>query len=105
VKTEFKSSFVKDPRGIKSRKIHERVKALIELVESVADLSAIVDLKKLHGAGAYFRVHVGEYHHLAPVALRDARMSCARYVPRTSLEKRARIWYEFAIHSFRRVPS
>ena len=61
MKTEFKSSFVKDLRGIKSRKIHERVKALIELVESVEDLSAITDLKKLHGAGTYFRVRVGEY--------------------------------------------
>ena len=61
MKTEFKSSFVKDLRGIRSKQIRERVKALIELVESVQDPSAITDLKKLHGAGAYFRVRLGEY--------------------------------------------
>lgn len=61
MKTAFKSSFIKDLRGIRSKRILERVGALIELVESAETLSAIANLKKLHGAGAYYRFRIGEY--------------------------------------------
>lgn len=61
MKTQFKSSFAKDLSGIKDKKLHQRVKALIQLVEESDDLSAVSGLKKLRVPRGYYRVHIGEY--------------------------------------------
>lgn len=61
MKVRFKASFLSDLKAVKDRLLHERVKALIERVESAHDLSEIPNLKKLRGGGAYFRVRVGDY--------------------------------------------
>lgn len=61
MKTQFKSSFAKDLSGIKDKKLHQRVKALIQLIEESDGLSAVTGLKKLRARGGYYRIRVGEY--------------------------------------------
>jgi hypothetical protein len=53
VKTVFQSSFAEDLRSIKDPNLHDRVAEWIETVEQAADLSAIPNLKRLHGASGY----------------------------------------------------
>ncbi len=60
MKVRFKSSFGKDLRGIKDKKLHKRVEALIQLVEDSNDLIDVSGLKKLRGPGGYYRVRISE---------------------------------------------
>ena len=60
--TAFKSSFVKDLRSIKSKRVLKAVAQLIETVEKADNLKAIPDLKKLKAAkGNYYRVRLGDH--------------------------------------------
>ena len=59
--TAFKSSFVKDLKSIKSKRVLEAVAELIETVERADNLKAIPDLKKLKVKGNYYRVRLGEH--------------------------------------------
>lgn len=59
--TTFQSSFAKDLRSIKDQNLFDRVADLIQTFEQAENLSAISNLKKLHGAGGYYRVRLGEY--------------------------------------------
>lgn len=61
MKTEFKSSFVKDLRSIKNQTIRNRVAELIETVEKAPAQGTIPHLKKLRESGTYYRVRLGEY--------------------------------------------
>jgi mRNA interferase RelE/StbE len=61
LKVEFKSSFAKDLRKIKERKIRQQVLGIIELVEKASDLQEISKIKKLQGADNYFRIKMGDY--------------------------------------------
>jgi mRNA interferase RelE/StbE len=61
LKVEFKSSFAKDLRKIKERKIKQQVLGIIEQVEKARDLQEITEVKKLQGADNYFRLKIGDY--------------------------------------------
>jgi mRNA interferase RelE/StbE len=61
LKVEFKSSFAKDLRKIKERKIKHQVLGIIEQVEKARDLQEITEVKKLQGADNYFRLKIGDY--------------------------------------------
>ena len=63
MKTEFKSSFLKDIRSIKDKTLLFRLEQFILAVETADNLSAIPNLKKLKGQKSqfYYRSRIGNY--------------------------------------------
>ena len=61
MKVRFKASFAKDLRALDDKSFRERIKALIATVESASTLAAVPNLKKLRGAGAFYRARIGDY--------------------------------------------
>ena len=61
MKTEFKSSFLKDLKKVKSGKLKRQLLDVITEVEACASLSEMDHVKKLHGAENYYRIRIGEY--------------------------------------------
>ncbi|HEX8199210.1 MAG TPA: type II toxin-antitoxin system RelE/ParE family toxin [Isosphaeraceae bacterium] len=61
----------------------DRVREVIEQVEAAADLQAIGDLKKLSGAGNWYRIRVGEYR--IGVAVEADMLDFVRVLPRRDL--------------------
>ena len=61
MKTEFKSSFAKDLKSIKSKTVLEAVAKLIEVVEAAQNMRAISDVKKLKAKGNFYRIKLGDY--------------------------------------------
>ena len=63
MKTEFKSSFLKDIRSIKDKTLLFRLEQFILAVETADNLSAIPNLKKLKGQknNFYYRSRIGNY--------------------------------------------
>lgn len=70
MKVEFKRSFEKDLRKLRSPELLLRIKAAIEEVESANDLTLIGELKKLQGYRVYYRIRVGDYR-LGLIAVGD----------------------------------
>ena len=61
MKVLFKSSFAKDLRKIKEKKIKQQVLGIIQQVEKASDLQDIDDLKKLQSVDKYYRLKMGDY--------------------------------------------
>jgi mRNA interferase RelE/StbE len=61
VKTVFRKSFERDLKKIKDRSILEQVKQAIEEVEAAVSLKEVSGVKRLSGAGGFYRIRVGEY--------------------------------------------
>ena len=61
MKVRFKASFAKDLRALDDKSLRERIKALIATVESAQTLAEVPNLKKLRGAGAFYRARIGDY--------------------------------------------
>jgi mRNA interferase RelE/StbE len=58
---EFRESFLKDLQVIKERKLLDRVRNVINALESAEDLLELPNLKKLRGGKEYFRIRIGDY--------------------------------------------
>jgi mRNA interferase RelE/StbE len=61
MKATFRKSFVRDLKKVKDQEVRDGVGQAIENVEAAADLQAVSKLKKLSGAGDYYRIRVGDY--------------------------------------------
>jgi mRNA interferase RelE/StbE len=61
VRSQFRASFAKDLRGIKSKDILSRIKEAIEQIEKAQSQQDITNIKKLKGGSNYYRIRVGEY--------------------------------------------
>jgi mRNA interferase RelE/StbE len=61
LKIEFRTSFAKDLKKIKEASVKKQVLAVISAVEQAGDLQEIENVKKLKGAGDYYRIRLGEY--------------------------------------------
>jgi mRNA interferase RelE/StbE len=61
LKVVFKSSFAKDLRKIKEKKIKQQVLDIIQQVEKASNLQGINDLKQLKGFDKYYRLKMGDY--------------------------------------------
>lgn len=61
MRTAFRTSFVRDLKKVKDRRVGEQVRSVIEAVEAAAALSDVPNLKKMSGAAGYYRVRIGEY--------------------------------------------
>jgi mRNA interferase RelE/StbE len=58
---EFRKSFEKDLSKIRDVELLQRIKAVIEEVESIDSLTDLSNIKKLKAEGDYYRVRVGDY--------------------------------------------
>lgn len=58
---EFRKSFEKDLGKIKEVAVLQRIKAVIEEVETAENLGDVSNVKKLKADGDYYRIRVGEY--------------------------------------------
>lgn len=61
MKTEFKSSFIKDLKKVKSGKLKQQLLEVIAQVEASKHLSELEHLKKLRGAENYYRIRIGDF--------------------------------------------
>jgi mRNA interferase RelE/StbE len=61
MKVEFRESFTKDLRKIGEKSVLRKVEQVIKIAERADEPSEIPGLKKLVGAGNYFRVRIGDY--------------------------------------------
>lgn len=61
MKVEFRKSFEKDLSKLKDQNLLERIKAVIEEVESAESLLSVSNVKKLEANGNYYRIRVGDY--------------------------------------------
>ena len=60
---KFKESFKQDLKRIKNKKILQKVKELIDAIQSVSSLNNIqnIDIKKLRGHKSFYRIRLGNY--------------------------------------------
>lgn len=58
---EFRASFSRDLKNVRTKELLKRIRETIEEVERVHSLQDISGLKKLKGASKFYRIKVGEY--------------------------------------------
>lgn len=58
---EFRKSFEKDLGSIQDVALLQRIRTVIEEVETAEKLNEVTNIKKLKGGGAYYRIRVGDY--------------------------------------------
>ncbi len=58
---EFRKSFEKDLSSIQDVALLQRIRTVIEEVETAENLNEVTNIKKLKGVGAYYRIRVGDY--------------------------------------------
>ncbi|HEV2861383.1 MAG TPA: type II toxin-antitoxin system RelE/ParE family toxin [Pyrinomonadaceae bacterium] len=85
MKVEFRESFAKDLKDVKDKGHLNRVKELIEAVEKADSLTDIPNLKKLKGAGSYFRLRLGDYR--VGIALEQDTVVFVRFLNRKDIYK------------------
>ncbi len=61
MKTEFKSSFLKDLKRVRNKSLKTRLKKKIEAVEHEDTLREVSGIKKLQGTKQYYRIRIGDY--------------------------------------------
>ena len=83
MKTAFRKSFSRDLRKIKSKRLLDRVRHVIEEVDAAPDLRDIGDLKKMSGTEDYYRIRVGDYR--IGIAVAGDTIEFVRCLPRRDL--------------------
>ena len=61
MKTAFRESFARDLKGVRDKKLFQRVKDVIDAVEKAESLNDLPHLKKIKGEKNYFRLRLGGY--------------------------------------------
>jgi mRNA interferase RelE/StbE len=61
MQTEFRKLFKQDLRALKDRKIRERIRSVIEEVESANSLAELRNVKAIQGYNGFYRLRVGDY--------------------------------------------
>ena len=61
MKTEFKSSFIKDLKKIKADKLKQQLLDVIAQIETSKSMTELDHMKKLRGADNYYRIRIGNY--------------------------------------------
>ncbi|HSK79027.1 MAG TPA: type II toxin-antitoxin system RelE/ParE family toxin [Thermoanaerobaculia bacterium] len=60
MRVQFRQIFARDLEHIRDKRLLERIRGVVELVERAESLEEVPHLKKLQG-GSYFRIRVGDY--------------------------------------------
>ena len=61
MKVTFRQSFARDLKKVKTQAVLDRVRRAIEQVEATSTTQEFRDLKKMSGAGNFYRIRVGDY--------------------------------------------
>ncbi|MDM8566938.1 type II toxin-antitoxin system RelE/ParE family toxin [Candidatus Halobeggiatoa sp. HSG11] len=61
MKISYESSFEKDLKHIKDKKLFARVKQIIEEIKQSDDLDDIKNMKKMKGYDTFYRIRLGNY--------------------------------------------
>lgn len=61
MRVDFKRSFAKDLKKIRSDTLRAQILSVIEHVEQASSLDELGNLKRLTSDGAYYRIRVGDY--------------------------------------------
>jgi mRNA interferase RelE/StbE len=83
MKVSFRTSFLRDLKKVHDQALLDRVRLAIEQVEGAANLGKIKNLKKITGAGNYFRIRIGDYR--IGLALEKDTVELVRCLPRKDL--------------------
>jgi mRNA interferase RelE/StbE len=83
MRVAFRTSFLRDLKKVKDRRLLDRVQRTIQEVESTVDLSKVNNLKKLTGIGNFFRIRIGDYR--LGLALEKDVIEFVRCLPRKDL--------------------
>ena len=81
----FRDSFAKYLKGVKDKGLLNRVRDIIKVVEEANLLEELPNLKKLKGAGNYFRVRIGDYR--IGIALENDTVIFVRFLNRRDIYK------------------
>jgi mRNA interferase RelE/StbE len=83
VNTAFTSSFLRDVRKLPDDAIREHVRNAILMVEAAPDARSVPNLKKLSGAGSYYRIRLGD--HRIGLSIQDDVVTFVRVLPRKDI--------------------
>ncbi len=83
MKTNFLKSFTRDLKKVKNQAVRAALREAIENVETVDDLGGINNLKKLSGAGDYYRIRVRDYR--IGIAVAGDTVNFVRCLPRRDM--------------------
>ena len=99
MKTHFKRSFVRDLKRVRDKRVKERIKEAIELVEQSRHLGEIANIKKLRGTDRYYRIRLGDYRIGLVLARESGDVASWRRINRgflNLLRKRFLVWRTLA---------
>ena len=80
---QFRTSFLRDLKGISDTALRGRVKELILGLESAGDLLEVKDVKRLHAKGRYYRIRVGDYR--MGIVVEGNTAACVRFLHRSEI--------------------
>ncbi len=83
MKVTFRQSFARDLKKVKTQAVLDRVRRVIEQVEATSTTQEIRDLKKMSGAGNFYRIRVGDYR--LGVVVEGRQIEFVRCLPRRDL--------------------
>ena len=61
MKVEYRSSFIKDIKKLKSKSVSNLIQAVIENCESAQSIAEIKHCESLQSRGKFFKIKVGQY--------------------------------------------
>lgn len=61
MRVAFRGSFGRDLKQIKDSDVLRQVRTAIEQAEAAPDIRSLPRLKKMSGAGGYYRIRIGDY--------------------------------------------
>jgi mRNA interferase RelE/StbE len=83
LKVEFKSSFARDLKRIRGKKLKDQIKEVIEQIEQAQGLDQIVNIKKLAGSDNYYRIKLANYR--IGLILKDDSIIFVRFLHRKDI--------------------
>jgi len=60
MRVTFRQSFARDLKKVKDQAVLDRLRRAIEQVEGASTAQEVRDLKKMSGAGNFYRIRVGD---------------------------------------------
>ncbi len=83
MKVTFRQSFARELKKMKDQAVLDRIRRAIEQVEGASTRQEVHDLKKMSGAGNFYRIRVGDYR--LGVVVEGGQVEFVRCLPRRDL--------------------
>lgn len=85
MKISFKASFARDLKGVKDKKLLERVEQAIYEIKIATALNQINNLIKMRGYPTFFRIRIGDYR--IGIKVTDDEITFVRILHRKGIYK------------------